>query len=228
MAKVEIREGAGDASPGTPLDESGDNNKQVNYHMNYITSPALNLSGHSSSMRLADELLAEESKIRAHNNEVRRINYHTCPKGSSDPDRYAVNKSPQETISTVDKNSRSKIPEKMVHICDNSKNDGINFERTPTRAERRNTIGMIRRLIRKHEKSKGKLKTKKGKSHSDYIDNPNLSQALLSNNADDWIKAINAEMKQIRAEEVYEAVLRTPYGKPWVRSHMSKTKIWRW
>ena len=59
MAEVEIRGGAGDASPGTSLDESGDNNKQVNYHIDYITSPALNSSGHSSDVRLADELLAE-------------------------------------------------------------------------------------------------------------------------------------------------------------------------
>ena len=103
----------GDASPGTPLDESGDNNTLVNYHIDYNTSPALNWSGHSSDVHLADELLAEESKLRAHNNEVRRINllkYYTCPKESSDPDRYAVIKSAQETISTVDKNSRSKIP----------------------------------------------------------------------------------------------------------------------
>ena len=33
MAEVEIRGGAGDVSPGTPLDESGDNNTQVNYHI---------------------------------------------------------------------------------------------------------------------------------------------------------------------------------------------------
>ena len=84
----------------------------------------------------------------------------------------------------------------MIHICDNSKNHGIIFERTPTRAERKNTIRMVRRLIRKHEKSKGKLKKKKGKPYVDYTDNPNLSQALLSNNADDWIKAVNAEMKK--------------------------------
>ena len=95
------------------MDESGDNNTLVNYHIDYNTSPALNWSGHSSDVHLADELLAEESKLRAHNNEVRRINllkYYTCPKESSDPDRYAVIKSAQETISTVDKNSRSKIP----------------------------------------------------------------------------------------------------------------------
>ena len=108
----------------------------------------------------------------------------------------------------------------MIHICDNSKNYGIIFEPTPTRAERRNTIRMIRRLIRKRKKSEGKLKKKEGKSYSDYTDNPNLSQALLSNNADDWIKAINAEMKHMGAEEVYEAVLTIPYGKPWVPSHM--------
>ena len=70
MAEVEIRGGAGDVSPGTPLDESGDNNTQVNYHIDYISSPALNSSGHSSHMRLTDELLAEESKVRAQNNEV--------------------------------------------------------------------------------------------------------------------------------------------------------------
>ena len=51
-------------------------------------------------------------------------------------------------------------------------------------------------------------------------DNRNLSQALLSSYADDWIKAINAEIEQIGAEEVYEAVLTIPYGKPWVPSHM--------
>ena len=65
-------------------------------------------------------------------------------------------------------------------------------------------------------KYKGKSKKKKGKSHSDYTDNPNLPQALLSSNADDWIKAINAKMKQMGAEEVYEAELTIPYGKPWV------------
>ena len=59
MAVVEIRGGAGDASPGTPLDDSGVNNKQINYHINYIASPTLNSSGHSSAMHLADELLAE-------------------------------------------------------------------------------------------------------------------------------------------------------------------------
>ena len=37
-----------------------------------------------------------------------------------------------------------------------------------------------------------KIKSKKkGKSHSDNTDNPNLSQALLSINADDWTRAIN-------------------------------------
>ena len=108
----------------------------------------------------------------------------------------------------------------MIHICDNSKNYGIIFERTPTRAERKNTIRMVRRLIRKHEKSKGKLKKKKGKPYVDYTDNPNLSQALLSNNADDWIKAVNAEMKKMRAVKVYDAVLTIRYGKPWVPSYM--------
>ena len=33
VAEVEIRGAAGDASPGKPLDESGDNNTQVNYHI---------------------------------------------------------------------------------------------------------------------------------------------------------------------------------------------------
>ena len=51
-------------------------------------------------------------------------------------------------------------------------------------------------------------------------DNHNLSQALLSSNADDRIKAINAEMKQMGAEEACEALLTIPYGKPWVPSHM--------
>ena len=89
MAYVEISGDAGDASFGTLLDESGDNNTQVNYHIDYITSHALDSSGHSSDVHLADELLAEVSKIRAQNNEVRRINllkYYTCSKGSSNPE----------------------------------------------------------------------------------------------------------------------------------------------
>ena len=149
MAVVEIRGGAGDASPGTPLDDSGVNNKQINYHINYIASPTLNSSGHSSDMHLADELLAEVSKIRAENNEVRRINLLKnciCPKGSSDPDKYDANKGATKIINTVDESSEGKIADKMIHICDNSKNYNIIFERTPTKAERSNTIIMIKRL----------------------------------------------------------------------------------
>ena len=44
-----------------------------------------------------------------------------------------------------------------------------------------------------------------------HSDNPNLSQASLFKRADDWTRAINAEMKQMKA---------VPYGKPWVPPHM--------
>ena len=63
-------------------------------------------------------------------------------------------------------------------------------------------------------------KKKKGKSHSDETDNPNLSQALLSKNADDWTKAINSEMRQMQVEDAYEAVTTLPQGKAWVPSYM--------
>ena len=82
------------------------------------------------------------------------------------------------------------------------------------RSRNKNIIKMIKKI---KKKSKNK---KKGKYHSDEIDNPNLSQALLSKNADDGTRAINAEMKQMKVENVYEAVTQLPYGKPWVASHM--------
>ena len=66
-----------------------------------------------------------------------------------------------------------------------------------------------------------KIKSKKkGKSHSDNTDNPNLSQALLSINADDWTRAINDEIKQMGFEHVYDAVTHVPPGKQWVPSTM--------
>ena len=45
-------------------------------------------------------------------------------------------------------------------------------------------------------KVKGNQKKKKCKSHFNYTNNSNVSQALLLNSTDDWIKAINADMKQ--------------------------------
>ena len=76
-----------------------------------------------------------------------------------------------------------------------------------------------------------KSKKKKRQSHSDYTDNPKLSQALLSINEDNWKKAINVDMNQMIGEKVYGAVLSIypiqtshgyylsiPYRQPWVLS----------
>ena len=53
------------------------------------------------------------------------IENFTCPKGSLDLDRNTVNESTEDTVSTVNKNSGSYIPEGMIRICDNNKNYGI-------------------------------------------------------------------------------------------------------
>ena len=57
-------------------------------------------------------------------------------------------------------------------------------------------------------------KKKKRQSRSDYTDNPKLSQALLSINEDNWIKAINVDMKQIAMGTIYLSHI----DKPWVLS----------
>ena len=41
-------------------------------------------------------------------------------------------------------------------------------------------------------------------------DNRNLSQALLFKSADDWTRAINAEMKQMKAEDAHDAITTVP------------------
>ena len=72
----------------------------------------------------------------------------------------------------------------------------------PTKKERENVIKSIRKISKKYEKNKKKSK-EKGKQHSDLTDNPNLSQALKSQYADDWTKAINVELQQMKTENVY-------------------------
>ena len=107
----------------------------------------------------------------------------------------------------------------MIHLCSEEGYYGIKFEKNPTKKERENVIKSIRKISNKYEKNKKKSK-KKGKQHSDLTDNPNLSQALKSQYADDWTKAINAELQQMKTENVYTAVTHVPHGKPWVPSQM--------
>ena len=107
----------------------------------------------------------------------------------------------------------------MIHLCDEEGLYGLKFDKIPTKMERENVIKSIRKISNKYNKNKKKSK-KKGKQHSDLTDNPNLSQALKSQYADDWTKAINAELQQMKTENVYTAVTHVPHGKPWVPSQM--------
>ena len=137
--------------------------------------------------------------------EISKITTKSDPKGSSQ----------------IHSNSENfEIPQNaMIHLCSEEGYYGIKFEKNPTKKERKNVIKSIRKISNKYEKNKKKSK-KKGKQHSDLTDNPNLSQALKSQYADDWTKAINAELQQMKTENVYTAVTHVPHNKPWVPSQM--------
>ena len=128
-------------------------------------------------------------------------------------------------------NEFEKFKVSMVHMChelpQRDRNEqsqyGLKFERNPTQQEIRNTILEIKKVWKIHG-NKPALKNKKGTSRHTSLDVPKLSAALLSSDADQWIKAINAEYTQMGVENVYEAVATVPHGKPWVPSHMILVK----
>ena len=201
----------------TCWESPGDNEKQINYEDPLLDSPVSRPSGYSGpSLQFNDSLqtpckdLYKSDEIE----EVEKVLLTVCPKG-------LMNHSEDSEISEKPDSSdfsNKILSTSMIHICDETAMYGLKFERDPTKSEIRNTIRMIKQLKVKY-KSRDKKK-KKGKIHSDQTDNPNLSQALHSKSADDWITAINEEMKQMQIEHVYEAVTHVPYGKAWVPSHM--------
>ena len=137
--------------------------------------------------------------------EISKITTKSEPKGSSQ----------------IHNNSKNlEIPQNaMIHLCSEEGYYGLKFEKIPTKKKRENVIKSIRKIFNKYEKNMKKSK-KKGKQNFDLIDNPNLSQALKSQYADDWTKAINAELQQMKTKNVYTAVTHVPHGKPWVPSQM--------
>ena len=128
-------------------------------------------------------------------------------------------------------NEFEKFKISMVHMChdlpqrniNEQSQYGLKFERNPTQQEIRNTILEIKKVWKIHG-NKPALKNKKGTSRHTSPDIPKLSAALLSSDADQWIKAINAEYTQMGVENMYEAVATVPHGKPWVPSHMILVK----
>ena len=181
--KMVVTQRAECAHSGTRGEDPGDNNHQVSGEDTSHDLPALGPSGHSEpNPRNADDPLqspvmdlpkCEEAKS------VSKVSVATCPKrvlrrpASESQGKIMENEGEKEELRT-----------KMVHLCDETAEYGIQFDRDPTATEIINTINMIKKKIKMKNKKKSKKK-KKGTSHSDETNNPNLSKALLSMNADD-------------------------------------------
>ena len=139
-----------------------------------ISSPVGSSSGHLMFAHKIRDL--SPYKINGYNDseiqEIPKITTKSDPKGSSQ----------------IHNNSKYfEIPQNaMIHHCSEESYHGLKFKKVPTKKERENVIKSIRKISNKYEKKKKKSK-KKGKQHSNLTDNPNLSQALKSQYADDWI-----------------------------------------
>ena len=183
-------------------------NNHIHDNILKIPLPMSMPSGHLVSTHVVHDLLPTQFN-RKENSEaqgIKKILSISDPKGS---------------FQTQENQENYNLPKSaMIHICDDDELYGLKFDRKPTKKERENVVKSIKKISKKIDRKNKKKPKQKGKQHSDLTDNPNLSQALKSQYADDWTKAINAELKQMDTEKVYTAVTHVPHGKPWVPSQM--------
>jgi hypothetical protein len=85
----------------------------------------------------------------------------------------------------------------------------IRFVSAPTELEIQTTrAGLIRDSLKSN---------KRGNYNAD---SPSLLKALQSQDAEEWVKAINIEYATLELEMTWEAVVSIPKGKSWIPSHM--------
>ena len=134
------------ARSGTRGENPGVNNTQVRNESHLPNSSAQGPSGHSGpDMQQTDESLLSSSTDLHKGEEVERVSkvlVTACPKRVL---RHPQN-GDQDKVMEENDGRKEELRTKMVHLCNEIAEYGIQFDRDPTATEIKNTINMIKKI----------------------------------------------------------------------------------